>query len=275
MTRRLIVFTVVLSLTMIGSNLRAQQTAPATKSTPAAQAKPAADLAKMPLVGVTVVQIKPELVNDWLEFQKAETIPTLQKGGIKQRTGLTTAVGQSFEYVFLTPMANLAERDGDSPIVKALGQEGARAYAQKNRKFMASQRTHIVRFRTDLTYQPDPAAQLPLAVVSDYSLVAGRTADFENYIRTDLTPAHKQLKTGGFLVYQELFGGDGNAFVIATPVRAFADLDQGPAIQRAYGQARAAAIQQKLNGIVAHVERTLSRMVPELTFTSRAMSNEK
>jgi len=226
----------------------------------------ASDAASMPLVNITIVQIRPELANEWLEFQKNETIPTLKKGGVRQRSAFATAIGPSFEYAFLTPAERLAERDDDNPIVKALGQDSARAYAQKSRRFIASQRTLVVRVRTDLMYRPDPAPQLPMAVISAYSIAAGRAADFENYIKTDVIPAHQQLKTGGLAVYQGLFGGDGSEFIVATLVHDFAELDKGPAMRLAYGAERAAAIQKKLAGVVTHVERTVVREVPELGF---------
>jgi hypothetical protein len=234
-----------------------------------------ADVSKMPLVNITIVQIRPELANEWLEFQKSDTIPTLKKAGVTQRSAFATVIGPSFEYALLTPAANLAERDGDNPIVKALGQDGARAYAQKSRRFIASQRTSVVRLRTDLTYRPDPNAQLPIVVVSAYSIAAGHAADFENYIKTDLIPAHKQLTTGGLAVYQGLFGGDGSEFIVATLARDFAELDKGPAMRLAYGAERAAAIQKKLAGIVAHVERTVVRAMPELTFQVAARTEDR
>ncbi len=280
MVRRIVVVTVIaVSLAMVGAHLAAQQSAP--KSAPATQAKapaapkPAAapDLSKMPLVNVAVLEIKPELLTEWQDFQKNEAIPTLQKGGVRERMAVATAVGQAFQYVFLTPNVKLSDRDGDSPIVKALGQDGARAYGQKARRFIANERTYVVRLRPDLGYQPDPNAGLPVAVVSDYSIAAGRGADFEAYLKNDVMPAHKQLKTGGFMVYQGLFGGDGNAFVVVTMVHNFAELEKGPAITQAYGEAKARAIQQKLAGIVTHVERTLSRQVPELSFRARAMTD--
>jgi hypothetical protein len=230
---------------------------------------------KMPLVNITIVQIRPELANEWLEFQKNETMPTLKKGGVRQRSAFATVIGPSFEYAFLTPAENLAERDGDNPIVKALGQDGARAYAQQSRRFIASQRTSVVRLRTDLTYRPDPTAQLPMAVVSAYSIAAGRAADFENYIKTDVIAAHREMKTGGLAVYQGLFGGDGSEFIVATLARDFAELDKGPAMRRAYGTERAAAIQKKLAGVVAHVERTVVHEVPELSFRMGTSSENR
>jgi len=276
MVRRLAVVTVVGAAIWAGAQVVAQQNAPA-KSTPAAQAKsaPSADLSKMPLMNVNIVQVKPELLTEWQEFQKNETMPMLQKAGVKERSASSTVIGPAFEYVFLTPMTSFADRDGEGPVVKALGQDGARAYGQKSRRFIASQRTYAVRQRTDLSYMPDPAAPLPIAVVSEYSIVAGHMPDFANYIKTDMTPAHKQLKTGGFVVYQLLFGGGGNGFVVVTLLHNFADLDKGPAITQAYGEARAAAIQQKLGGIVEHVERTVAREVPELSFKTRAVTQRR
>jgi hypothetical protein len=281
MVRRIVVVAVVaVSLAAVGTHLTAQQSTPkpatAAQATAAAkQAPQPASATPLPRVAVTIVQIKPDLVDEWLEFQKNETIPTLRKGGVTGRTGLVTAFGESFEYVFLTPLTSFAERDGESPIVKALGQDGARAFAQKNRRFIAHQRTFVATVRPDLSYQPTPAASLPIAVVSSYSIATGHNADFESYIKNDLTPAHKQLKTGGFVVQQALFGGDGNSFVVATLLSNFAEIDKGPAVTRAYGQARAAAIQQKLAGIVTHVERTVVRMMPELSFQPRSSSDDR
>ena len=44
----------------------------------------------------------------------------------------------------LTPLENFAQRDGQSPIVKALGEQGAQAYTAKNRRFMSSIRTFVI-----------------------------------------------------------------------------------------------------------------------------------
>jgi hypothetical protein len=281
MHHRLVVGSLVLvSLALTCASQMAAQ-APAAKSAPATQSKSAApakpSAASMPRMAVTTVRIKPELLNEWTEFQKNETIPALRKGGAVERTAVATAIGESFEMTFLTPMKNFAERDGDNPIVKALGADGARAYAEKNRRFIAEQHTYVDTVRTDLSYQPASSAGAPrgIAVVSTYSLAAGHVPDFEAYIKADLTPAHKQLKTGGFVVHQALFGGDAGTFVVATLLPNFAELDKGPAIVRAYGQARADAIQQKLAGFVTHVERTVVRVVPELSFQARPMSDEQ
>jgi hypothetical protein len=231
----------------------------------------AADIASMPLFAVMITQVKPDMLLEWQEFQKKETIPTLQKGGVKQRSAFQTVIGPAFEYAFLTPMANLAERDGDSPQVKALGAEGARAMGDRARRLIASTRSFVVRQRTDLSWAPSMAGN-PVAVISDYSIAAGKTQEFENYIKTELMPAHKQVKSPGFSVFQTLFGG-APTFVVATMAPNMAALDQGPAIARAFGQAGAARAQQKLTGVVTHVERTVVRVVPDLSFGAAPPTN--
>jgi hypothetical protein len=248
------------------------QAGSAPKAAPQTRTQAQADTASMPLVAVTITQVKPDMLLEWQEFQKKETMPTLQKGGVKLRSAYQTVIGPAFEYAFLTPMANLAERDGDSPQVKALGAEGARAMGERARRFIVSTRTIVVRQRTDLSWTPSPSmAGNPVAVISDYSIAAGKTAEFENYIKTEVMPAHKQVKSPGFSVFQTVFGGEPN-FVVATAAPNLAALDQGPAITRAFGPAGAARAQQKLAGVVTHVERTVVRLVPDLSFGAPAPS---
>ena len=63
--------------------------------------------------------------------------------------------------------------------------------------------------------------------------------------------------------------------IVATLAHDFAELDKGPATRLAYGAERAAAIQKKLAGVVAHVERTVVRAVPELTFRTATPSENR
>jgi hypothetical protein len=277
--RRIVVVVVVVSaLAWIQtSRVVFGQAAPAQTSgaaaTPKAQA-PAAPIGSMPLVNGTLVQIKPDMVLEWQEFQQKETIPMLQKAGVKQRRVFQTVIGPAFEFATLTPATNMAERDGEAPVVKALGADGARAYGQRLRRFIASQRTFALRLRTDLSWVPDPNAKLPVAVVSNYSIAAGRVADFESFIKTEVMPAHKKLKTGGYSVYQTQFGGE-PTFYVATLLSNFAEIDKGAAATRAFGPAGAARGQQKLAGVVTHVERTVVREVPELSFASRQTTENR
>jgi hypothetical protein len=235
-----------------------------TAQTPAAGAQGAAPARQ--LLGVTVTHIKPELLTEWQEWQKSEVMPTLQKGGVKQRDAWQTVIGESFEYAMVTPLENFAQRDGQSPIVKALGEQGAQAYGAKNRRFVTSVRTFVIAERPDLSYAPERKEPPTLGVLSITSIVPGRVTDYENHVKTDVLPLQKQAQSLGYLVSQTVFGGDGNEFVSMTLVNSFADFDKGPAAVRVLGAAGAAKLATKAAGIIAHTERTVCRYDPNLSF---------
>jgi hypothetical protein len=218
------------------------------------------------LLGVNVVHVKPEMALEWEEFQKKETIPTLQKAGIEQRDAWRTAIGEAYEVAFVTPIANLAVRDEPNPMVKALGEEGARAYAAKNRRLIAGSRSFVIRTRPDLSYAPTSNDSPKLAVLSSLSIAPGRITDYENYIKTDVLPIQKKAQSLGYLVSQTMFGGDGNEFVTLAMVNSFADLDKGPAALRVLGPEGAAKLSAKTAGIISRTERIVIRYDPELSF---------
>ena len=75
----------------------------------------------------------------------------------------------------------------------------------------------------------------------------------------------KQAKVP-YLVNQTLFGGNANAYVTLTLRDSFADLDKGPVVTQALGQEGAEKLYKNLPpGTVVHLERSLSRFVPELS----------
>jgi hypothetical protein len=218
------------------------------------------------LLSVNVVHVKPEMALEWTEFQKKETIPTLQKGGILQRDAWRTAIGEAYEVAFVTPMANLAVRDEPNPMVKALGEEGARAYAAKNSRLIAGSRSFVIRTRPDLSYAPTSDEPPKLAVLSSLSIAPGRISDYETHVKTDVLPIQKKAQSLGYLVSQTIFGGDGSEFVTLALVSSFADLDKGPAAVRVLGPEGAAKLSAKSAGIISHTERIVIRYDPELSF---------
>jgi hypothetical protein len=258
--RTCLVWSTVLCAALGVQYVVAAQTTPSRPQS-AAQAAPARQL-----FAVTVTQIKPELITEWTEWQKSEVMPTLQKGGVKERHAWRTVIGESFEYAMVTPLASFAERDGQSPIVKALGDQGAQAYGAKNRRFVNHVRTFVIAERPDLSYAPEMKEAPKLAVISMISVTPGRLPDYETHVKTDVLPLQKQAQSLGYLVSQTVFGGDGNEYVSLTLANSFADFDKGPAAIRVLGAAGAAKLSAKATGIIAHVERIVARYDPDLSF---------
>ena len=219
-------------------------------------------------LNITVVSLKPGMNAEFQDFMKNTTNPALKKGGLMWREvwQSTAAGGDAFEYVMVSPVGKFAEYDGAGALEKGLGAQGFAAWQTKASSLVTSVHRFIARTRNDLSFERQPAGPHKLAVVTSIHVAPNRNSEFENYIKNDYMPVMKQAQVT-YLVTQTIFGGDANEYVTLTMRDSFADLDKGPVIVQALGEEGAQKLLQKLPaGIVVHVERSLSRLVPELSF---------
>lgn len=218
-------------------------------------------------LSITIVSVKPEMMVEFQNFMKNDTNPALKKGGIKWRDvwQSTRAEGDPFEYIFVTPAPKLADFDGPGPLEKGLGPQGVSAWQTKAGNLVTRVRRFIVRTRPDLSFAPQRTGTPKLAVVHSVHVAPNRNVDYENYLKNDFVPAMKQANVT-YLVSQTIFGGDANEYVTLTMRDSFADLDKGPVLVQALGAEAAHKVMQKLPaGVVVHLERSISRFVPELS----------
>ena len=218
-------------------------------------------------LSVTVVSVKPEMVAEFQNFMKNTTNPALKKGGLKWRAvwQSTPASGDAFEYVLIAPIDSFASFDGPSPIEKGLGAQGFAGWQAKAGTLVNSVRRFIVRARPDLTFEAKRTEPPKLAVITEVHVAPNRNSDFENYLKNDFLPVMKQAQVS-YIVSQSIFGGDANAYIALTLRESFADLDKGPVINQVLGPEGAAKLLQKVPaGAVTHVERSITRFVPELS----------
>lgn len=249
--------------------LGAAQTNPSLAQTPTAT--PPAMPPSQWLV-ITQVIVKPEMLADFQNYMKNTTNPALKKGGLKWREvwQSTNYAGDAFEFVLVAPFDKFAEFDGPSPLEKALGSQGFADWTAKAGSFVKSVRRYIVRTRPDLSVMSKQSAP-KIAVVSSVRVANGRNQEFENYIKNDFAPVYAK---GGYnyLVSQTIFGGDANEYVTLVMRDSFADLDKGPIPIQMLGAEGATKLFAKLPaGAVTHMERTIMRLVPELSIMPAEM----
>ena len=233
-----------------------------------AQERAAAAVPAAEFLSITAVNVKPEMVMDFQNYMKATTTPALKKGGLKWRAVWqnTAAAGDGFEYIIVAPVGNFAEFDGPSALEKALGAQGFAAWQVKASSFVTNVRRFIIRTRPDLSFEPKRSGPPKLAVVTSVHVATNRNMDFENYLKNDYLPVMKQAEVS-YLVSQTIFGGDANEYVTLTLRESFAELDKGPVILQVLGQEGVQKLLQKLPaGTIMHLERSISRFVPELSF---------
>jgi hypothetical protein len=245
----------------------AQQPAKAPAK-PQTAAKPA-PAPKREMIQVTVVRIKPDLLTEWLEFQKNETIPMLKKAGIARRDAWQTGVfGEAGMFAFVTPIENFNQYDADGPPIRALGADGARAYGERNRRFILSSHTYAEQTRPDLGYEVKMSGPPKLALLSSVQVALGKAPDYEALVKSDVVPVMRKARLG-YAVSQTVLGGDMSEFTTLIFYDNFAEIGKGHPFDRILGAEGARALTAKAAGIVTHVERSIVRFVPDLSFMSR------
>jgi hypothetical protein len=240
------------------------QAKPAAKSRAKSSAAPATQTpAQRQLLSLQFLRIKPGMGPEWQEFRKSETLPALRKAQVKEQGVWNTAVFGEGGYVIVTPIENLAQYDGGSPIVRALGQEGGRAYGAKAARFTESAHSVAIETRPDLSIPPSPSAEPKLAVVTTTTIVAGRDDEYENFIKTAVLPAVKKAAPKGYLVSRVVYGGNLNQYHSVVLLDNFADLQRW---REAFAkEATTAKLAAKSVGIVTSRENAIYRFVPDLS----------
>jgi len=80
---------------------------------------------------VTIVQVRPEAVPAWREFQATQTVPALRKAGVAQRDVYEPIYAPAGQFRVVQPLAKFADRDNPQPpIAVALGEAAFRTYGE-------------------------------------------------------------------------------------------------------------------------------------------------
>jgi hypothetical protein len=217
---------------------------------------------------LTIVNVKPELVDEYEAFVKNETNPALQRAGVKwRRTWKTAVFGNSFEYIYAQPIENYSEFDGPGPLERALGKEGAAAWNAKSRRFLTSVRRMVINTRPDLSYDPGRTGDPAVAVVTHATAAQGRNAELEKWVTADLLPAMRQAKVPAYTVSQVLLGGNANEYITLVHHNDMAELEKGPPVYRVMSKEAGDKLYAKLApGALTDVRRYVVRFAPELSF---------
>ncbi len=259
-SRRKLLIGVAIALTWPGIQVLAQQRGGGAQQPPPQRAF------------VQVAQIKPEMVDAFQNLVKTETIPALKKAGVPWlQTYAIGPFGQAFTTVALTPIANYAQFDEPSPIVKALGPAGAAAYNAKLRPMLVRAEALVQTFRQDLSITSNSTTPPPFVLVQTFQLLPGKGGDFANVMTQDFLPAYKKAGVKDLLVYVTNFGGPGGQFLVVQPLAKMAELDQGNPLQRAgLSQEALQQMNARRNAFISGNQTEVARFLPELSYGSAA-----
>ena len=245
--------------------LRAGALALALLPSATSQAQPAAPAPARSQV--TLVRVKPDMINEWLDLQKNEVMPAQKKGGVTTRTVMQTVIGNSFEYAIIVPFPVFAALDGENAQQKALGAEAAARLGAKVRKCVDTQRTYLLNRRDELAIAQGAASAARTTV---RRAAPGKQAEYLNYLKSDVLPAMKKAKEAGKIAGYNVsvrgVGAQAGEITTTTYYNKFADMDAGNPLVVVLGQAAADPITAKGDALSTAVQTIIRRRVADLSF---------
>lgn len=226
-------------------------------------------------VMATLVTVQPGTGADYVEFQKNEVIPAQKKGGLPGRTAYSSGVfGETGTFAFFTPVTSLAAFDGESPVRKALGAEGAAALGARGAKLTAARRVLLARTRPDLSYNPDPkAAPSPLALVTRVEIAPGKRGEFETLIKKHVVPVMQQANVKSYQMLEVVYGDAGGTYFSAVGYDTYEAIGKGHPFQIVLGEEGAKRLEANFTGVVTRLERFVVRYRADLSFASTPPTN--
>ncbi len=200
---------------------------------------------------ITTTQIKPEFRQEFEAVQK-EVTAAYKKAGVPYRYVVQTILGDLEEYVSIAPISKLAEMDGPSPLVKALGDAGSQRLLRKiGGSIMSAHRVTTI---------PGEYGQ-----VTTMRLAPGKGAEFTAFMKDDYLPAMRKADVANLWVSRPVFGGDLNERVTVRIMHKLAELDGGPPTTKALGAEGAQKLSAKQARIVESVHLSIGHLRTDLS----------
>lgn len=216
---------------------------------------------------VTVVRLKPEMVDQWMSIQRDEVIPAQKKAGVTGRTTLTTAVGNSFEYTIITPFPSFGAMDGDVPLVRALGREGAARVNAKLRPCILTQQMFMTNRQEALQVDPGGA---PIWRTTVRRALPGKMQEYLAHMASSVVPAMQKAKAegkiAGFGVATRGVGAPAGELTTITYYAKFGDMEAGDPLVLTLGREGASAVNAKSSAMAPTVMTIVRRRLADLSF---------
>jgi hypothetical protein len=204
------------------------------------------------------------------EFEASlkQVVAAHRKAGIPWFLTLQNFAGDTTEYTTVVPVARFGDLDGPPVVLKVLGEQGWRTLSRKlDRCYTTQSRQYAVR-------QPEleiDRVDVPIRVywLETRTLVAqGRVDDYLSWLKSDYLPALQTAGVAHFLVWRPVFGGEGGEVVSSRMLRDLAEIDDGPVLTKALGEAGARAVNAKAAPLVRSSTTRIVLLRTDLTYST-------
>ena len=220
---------------------------------------------------VDVVQILPRELDEYIEIQLEDVNPALRRAGVPWRSAWSTAeFGNTYERLFVTPISSMGEYDTGGPLARALEPDRLARIRDSVRQTLSSRQSFALRYHPELSVESDDVSGLSLARVTTVQVAPGRTADWQEFLRDNLTQFDDANIVFG--VYERFFGPGPSTWQLVENHASFAELDEPSILARTFGEG-VDEVALRLSGVLLSVERSVLRYDPELSFSAATGSS--
>jgi hypothetical protein len=217
--------------------------------------------------GSTTTRIKPEMRQEF-EASLKQFVAAYRKAGIPWFLTLQNFAGDTTEYTTVVPVMKFGDLDGPPVIVKVLGEQGWRNLSRKiDRCYTAQTRQYAVRHPELEINKLD--APMGLYWLETKTLVTqGRMEDYLTWLKNDYLPALEKADVARFFVSRPIFGGEGSEVVSSRMLKNLAEIDDGPVLTKALGDAGARAVNARSIPLVRSSTTRIVLMRTDLSYST-------
>src|SRR5258708_1959988 len=155
---------------------------------------------------ITTTQIRPEFRQEYEAVQK-EISAAYKKAGVPYRYVVQTILGDLEEYVSIAPLGKLADLDGPSPLVKAVGDAGSQRILRKIGGYIMSAHRVTTLAMNDISIRT-PGDPGEYGQVTTMRLAPGKASEFTAFMKEDYLPAMRKADVANLWVSRPIYGGD-------------------------------------------------------------------
>ena len=226
----------------------------------------------MPWMRVDIIEVLPREMEQFIEVQSRDVNEALQRAGVPWRSAWRTAeFGNLYEWMFVTPMENLADLDRGGALALSLDRRDLDRIDERVRRTISGHRSYALRYRPELSVEAENAGNLSLAWITTLEVAPGRLPEWQAFMR-DRLPLFRGSNVV-FGMYERYLGSGAAVWQLVENHASFTELERPTIMQLALGD-RTSATAAGLAGVVLSVERTVLRYDPRLSYSGTGTASQ-
>jgi hypothetical protein len=219
---------------------------------------------------VTINKLKPGSAATWQKLYLESVVPALKKSGITFFSVSENVIGERPVFVNIRSLDKFGDLDGQGPLLRGgLSQKQADAINAARNAVLVSEDRYVANTQNEFIVPTAPEATI--RVVQFFRPNPGQAEAFRALLRSSVLPAWQQAKKSGRISGAGVATtgqGKPGLTVIWVDYMNMAGLDGGNMLEQSMGAAGYALYQARLAQLGRIEESSVSRRIPELSFTT-------